>query len=211
MSDSVRPHRRQPTRLHCPWDSPGKNTGVGCHFLLQCIYLLGAICHFSKCHTLLKVLRPCPAHDKYNLHFLIVITVKTITLTVTHLLCVGHCVEHLDLSPLWKRKPRLQDKPGGSHLFSHSSGSWKSEVQLTPWLGSSEDSLPGLQTAALSLCPHTGPSCVLTEVSGGTHVFWGLFLSGKDTILLDQGLTLMTSFNLNYLEARSPNIVTFRG
>ena len=36
MSDSVQPHRRQPTRLHCPWDSPGKNTGVGCHFLLQC-------------------------------------------------------------------------------------------------------------------------------------------------------------------------------
>ena len=36
MSDSVRPHRRQPTRLPCPWDSPGKNTGVGCHFLLQC-------------------------------------------------------------------------------------------------------------------------------------------------------------------------------
>ena len=37
MSDSVRPHRRQPTRLLCPWDSPGKNTGVGCHFLLQCM------------------------------------------------------------------------------------------------------------------------------------------------------------------------------
>ena len=35
MSDSVRPHRRQPTRLPCP--SPGKNTGVGCHFLLQCM------------------------------------------------------------------------------------------------------------------------------------------------------------------------------
>ena len=35
MSDSVRPHRRQPTRLPCPWDSPGKNTGMGCHFLLQ--------------------------------------------------------------------------------------------------------------------------------------------------------------------------------
>ena len=31
----VRPRRRQPTRLRCPWDSPGKNTGVGCHFLLQ--------------------------------------------------------------------------------------------------------------------------------------------------------------------------------
>ena len=35
MSDSVRPHRRQPTRLPRPWDSPRKNTGVGCHFLLQ--------------------------------------------------------------------------------------------------------------------------------------------------------------------------------
>ena len=36
MSDSVRPHGLQPTRLLRPWDSPGKNTGVGCHFLLQC-------------------------------------------------------------------------------------------------------------------------------------------------------------------------------
>ena len=35
VSDSVQPHRRQPTRLPHPWDSPGKNTGVGCHFLLQ--------------------------------------------------------------------------------------------------------------------------------------------------------------------------------
>ena len=35
MSNSVRPHRRQPNRLPGPWDSPGKNTGVGCHFLLQ--------------------------------------------------------------------------------------------------------------------------------------------------------------------------------
>ena len=37
MSDSVRPHRWQPTRLPHPWDFPGKNTGVGCHFLLQCM------------------------------------------------------------------------------------------------------------------------------------------------------------------------------
>ena len=37
MSDSVRPHRRQSNRLLCPWDSPGKNTGVGCHFFLQCM------------------------------------------------------------------------------------------------------------------------------------------------------------------------------
>ena len=37
MSDSVQPHKLQPTRLRRPWDSPGKNTGVGCHFLLQCM------------------------------------------------------------------------------------------------------------------------------------------------------------------------------
>ena len=35
MSDSVRPHRQKPTRLPRPWDSPGKTTGVSCHFLLQ--------------------------------------------------------------------------------------------------------------------------------------------------------------------------------
>ena len=37
MSDSVQPHRQQPTRLPRPWDSPGKNTAVGSHFLLQCV------------------------------------------------------------------------------------------------------------------------------------------------------------------------------
>ena len=35
MSDSLRPHELLPTGLLCPWDFPGKNTGVGCHFLLQ--------------------------------------------------------------------------------------------------------------------------------------------------------------------------------
>ena len=37
VSDSVRPQRRQPTRLPCPWDSTGKNTGAGCHFILQAL------------------------------------------------------------------------------------------------------------------------------------------------------------------------------
>ena len=38
VSDSLWPHRRQPARLLCPWDSPGKNTGVGCHVPLQGIF-----------------------------------------------------------------------------------------------------------------------------------------------------------------------------
>ena len=53
MSDSVRPHRRQPNRLPHPWDSPGKNTGVGCHFLLQCVKVKSEIEVSQSCPTLL--------------------------------------------------------------------------------------------------------------------------------------------------------------
>jgi len=49
VSDSMRPHRWQPTRLRHPWDSPGKNTGVGYHFLLQCVKV--------------KSLKSCPTHS----------------------------------------------------------------------------------------------------------------------------------------------------
>ena len=48
--NSVRPHRRQPTRPLCPWDPPGKNTGVGCHFLLQ----------FMKVKSESEVAQSCP-------------------------------------------------------------------------------------------------------------------------------------------------------
>ena len=57
MSDSVRPHRRQPTRLLCPWDSRGKNTGVGCHFLLQCM----------KVKSESEVAQSCPAYRPHGL------------------------------------------------------------------------------------------------------------------------------------------------
>ena len=52
VSDSVRPHRRQPTRLPCPWDSPGKNIGVGCHFLLQCMKVKSESEVAQSCPTL---------------------------------------------------------------------------------------------------------------------------------------------------------------
>ena len=54
MFNSVQPHRRQPTRLTHPWDSPGRNTGVGCHFLLQC----------TKVKSESEVAQSCPTlHD----------------------------------------------------------------------------------------------------------------------------------------------------
>ena len=52
VSDSVQPHRRQPTRLPRPWDSPGKNTGVGCHFLLQCMKVKSESEVAQSCPTL---------------------------------------------------------------------------------------------------------------------------------------------------------------
>ena len=48
----MRPHRQQPTRLRRPWDSPGKNTGVGCHFLLQCMKVKSESEVAQSCPTL---------------------------------------------------------------------------------------------------------------------------------------------------------------
>ena len=52
VSDSLWSHRRQPTRLPHPWDSPGKNTGVGCHFLLQCMKVKSESEVAQSCPTL---------------------------------------------------------------------------------------------------------------------------------------------------------------
>ena len=52
MSNSVWPHRRQPIRLPRPWDSPGKNTGVGCHCLLQCMKVKSESEVAQSCPTL---------------------------------------------------------------------------------------------------------------------------------------------------------------
>src|SRR5574337_284669 len=57
VSDSVRPHRRPPTRPRRPWDSPGKNTRVGCHFLLQ----------YMKVKSESKVTQSCPTfHNRMD-------------------------------------------------------------------------------------------------------------------------------------------------
>ena len=60
MSDSLQPHRWQPTRLRCPWDSPGKNTGVGCHFLHQCMKVK------SESHSVMSQLFTTPWTAAYQ-------------------------------------------------------------------------------------------------------------------------------------------------
>ena len=52
VSDSVRPHRRQPSKRPRPWNSPGENTGVGCHFLLQCMKVKSESEVAQSCPTL---------------------------------------------------------------------------------------------------------------------------------------------------------------
>ena len=61
MSNSVRPHRWQPTGLPYPWDSPGKNTGVGCHFLLQCMKVKSESEVTQSCLTLSDPMDCSPA------------------------------------------------------------------------------------------------------------------------------------------------------
>ena len=60
MSDSVRPHRQQPTRLCSPWDSPSKNTGVGCYFLLQCMKVKSESEVAQSCPTLSNLMDCSP-------------------------------------------------------------------------------------------------------------------------------------------------------
>ena len=67
MSDSVRPHGLQPTRLLRPWDSPGKNTGVGCHFLLQCMKVESESEAAQSCPTLWTAAYQAPP-DFHEVH-----------------------------------------------------------------------------------------------------------------------------------------------
>ena len=69
MSDSVLPHRRQPFRLHRPWDSPGKNTGVGCNFLLQRIFpTQGLNQGFPHCRQILYPAKHAATQSQWLTH-----------------------------------------------------------------------------------------------------------------------------------------------
>ena len=66
MSDSVRPHRWKPTMLLYPWDSPGKNTGVGCHVLLQCMKVKSESEIAQLCLTLSDPMDCCPPRSSIH-------------------------------------------------------------------------------------------------------------------------------------------------
>ena len=95
MSDSVRPHRRQSTRLPCPWDSPGKNIGVGCHLLPQGIFptqgwnpCLLCLLHRRRILYPLSYLGSPHTHthtDTHTLHTLVYIHTHTYICIYTHI------------------------------------------------------------------------------------------------------------------------------
>ena len=66
LTNSVRPHRRQPTRPRCPWDSLGKNTGVGCHFLLQCMKVKSESEVAQSCPTLSNPMDCSPPGSSFH-------------------------------------------------------------------------------------------------------------------------------------------------
>ena len=84
----MRPHRREPTRLPRPWDSPGKNTGVGCHLLLQCMKVKSEVA--QSCLTL---------HDSMDcslpgasVHGIYTVLIRTVSVTI---LSIWHTLSHL--------------------------------------------------------------------------------------------------------------------
>ena len=115
MSDSVRPHRRQPTRLPRPWDSPGKNTGVGCPFLLQCMKVKSESEVAQSCPTLsdpMDCSPPGPPSMGFSRqeYWSGVPLPSPSPIVVSHFQCVGvlacsfHCIHfslHAQTAPSW--------------------------------------------------------------------------------------------------------------
>ena len=110
MSDSVQPHRWQPTRLPRPWDSPGKNTGVGCHFLLQCMKVKSESEDTQSCLTLCDPMdHSLPGSSAHGIFQARVLEWGAIAFSVTALyMCIYACsfmatlCDSLDYRPLEK-------------------------------------------------------------------------------------------------------------
>ena len=136
MSDSVRPHRQQPTRLPHPWDSPGKNTGVGCHFLLQCMKVKSESEVTQSCPTLRDPMDcSLPGSSINGISQARVLEWVAIAFSETgEPMSYVHCLE-ANPHPLTELNYRIRD--------SYGSSVWKN------YLGKKD----GLQKSKRTLCP----------------------------------------------------------
>ena len=101
MFDSVQPHRWQPTRLPCPWDSPGKNTGVGCHFLLQCMKVKSESEVAQLCLTLSNPMDcSLPGSSIHGIFQARVLEWDAVTFSICVCVCVCVCIYIYNLHTL---------------------------------------------------------------------------------------------------------------
>ena len=128
MSDSVRPHRRQPTRLPRPWDSPGKNTGVGCHFLLQCLKMKSESEAAQSCPTLCDPMDCSPPGSSIHGILLIVFTgLPVISLYLKKFLLGIVRERHNDRNVGFSRQPLVFERRE-LHMFMDR-GAWQTTVR----------------------------------------------------------------------------------
>ena len=106
VSDTERPHRQQPTRLPRPWDSPGKKTGVGYHFLLQGMKVKSGSKVAQSCPILSDPMDCIPPGSSVHgivqariLEWVAISTWKKVTITI-----VVSCGSHLSLGMMWWEK-----------------------------------------------------------------------------------------------------------
>ena len=120
VSHSVWPHRRQLTRLPRPWNSPGKNTGVGCHFLLQC----------SKVKSESEVAQSCPTFSDpmdcslpgSSIHGIFQARVlESVAITFS----VQQCYSLIFTQISWKFRFIQKLYKSVHHNFIHNAGTWK--------------------------------------------------------------------------------------
>ena len=109
----MRPHRWQPTRLPHPWDSPGKNTGVGCHFLLQCMKVKSESEVVQSCPTLPDRMDcSLPGSSIHGIFQARVLEWGAIAFSVQVALVVNNSPTHAEDA---SSTPELDRSPGGGH------------------------------------------------------------------------------------------------
>ena len=140
MSAFVRPHRQQPTRLPRPWESPGENTGVGCHFLLQVRYRMT---YFSLHKCVLKawttrfaseVSWPLPSHS------------DVCSPTHIHTTLPAKSMMKSQKTAQWRKR-----SSGRNRGQLHNIGNWKKKIIISEFLKLTK-TWKSLST--ISLCPH---------------------------------------------------------
>ena len=165
MYDSVRPHGRQPTRLPRPWDPPGKNTGVGCHFLLQCMKVKSESEVTQSCLTCKYsfFLQSCMGNchgSFFQDNLVLCLTSHKPINTDRNIYRDVHLFANIELDTLvqggwvWPIRVKLC-RPSGSDLQGDLGTLWATERS---WSGSGLPSSPSLGNESVSCHLHTAAS-----------------------------------------------------